>query len=318
MKRAALLLVIVTVLYVATSVEAEKDLYKILGVPRNVDEKTLKKTFRKLSLQYHPDKNPGNDEAQRKYQEITEAYDVLSDAEKRRAYDRSGMDGVQQHTARQQQGGGGGNPFGDMMFDFGGFKVHFGGQGGMQEQEKRGPDSRVSLELTLEEIYNGKVLEALYRKQTVCHSCKRSKTTVSEEEILIDVERGVPNGHEIVFENGGDEIPDGVAGNLIFTVQSTTHETFTRDGNNLKMTKHISLLEALTGYNFKVKHLDGRSVTIDSKGVTTPFLVRRISGEGMPIYGRPGSFGDLFIELVIDFPTKISPEQGRLLRDALG
>mmetsp|Transcript_9453 Transcript_9453/g.14173 ORF Transcript_9453/g.14173 Transcript_9453/m.14173 type:complete len:379 (-) Transcript_9453:195-1331(-) len=155
------MLVRVLLLGLAILVECGKDFYKILGVKRRASERDIKSAYRKLSRKYHPDKNPGNREAEKMFQDIANAYEVLSDKEKRRIYDRHGEEGLKEHQKREAAGGGGGmDPF-DMFFGGG-----FGRQ--RKEEQKRGPDVTLDVQVTLKDLYLGRMVSVLHKKQTLC------------------------------------------------------------------------------------------------------------------------------------------------------
>lgn len=141
--------------------EENRDFYKILGIPRSAKEKEIKKAFKKMSMKYHPDKNKGDEGAMKKYQDITAAYDALSDAERRRKYDQYGEEGL-----NKPDRGGGGDPF-DFFGDF------FGGGGRQRQQEDRtGPNMNIKLKITLEDVYIGKEMEIKYTRNTLCPHCR--------------------------------------------------------------------------------------------------------------------------------------------------
>lgn len=315
------------------------------------------------TTQYHPDKNPGDKEAEDKFVKVANAYEVLSDKEKRRTYDRYGEEGL------KKEGGGhrGGDPF-DMFQGFGGFGDFFGGGGGRHHQEeRRGPDAHIELPVSLRDIYLGKEIPVAYRGQNLCHHCHGSgaaseedvvtcnkckgrgvimetrqvgpgfiqqmqrecpkchgagkkikkkcpvchgdKVHTGEKVLNIVLERGVPDGHEIVFENEGDEHPDHLAGHVVFHVRAQPHPVFRREKNDLHMDLHISLKDSLVGFTTHVEHLDGHQVEITRKSVTKPFYVLRITGEGMPHHEYSSERGNLFVKFIIDFPKKLSEEQ---------
>ncbi len=158
----------------------DKDLYQILGVDRNVDEKTLKAAYRKLAVKHHPDKNQGNAKAEQKFKEISFAYDTLKDPQKRAAYDRYGMEGLQGGGGRQQAGG-----FGDAFSSV--FEEVFGGGfGGFAQQSRqpdRGSDLRYDMEVTLEEAFHGKTATIKLPTQVDCENCEGSGQT-SDSEIV--------------------------------------------------------------------------------------------------------------------------------------
>lgn len=344
----------------AVCVYCAEDFYKVLGVKKTASERDIKKAYLKLSKQYHPDKNPGDDTANKKFIEISEAYQVLSDAEKRRVYDQHGHEGLKQ----QGQGGHHMDPF-DLFSQFG----FGGGMRQQQQEEQRAPDVTMELHVTLEDLYKGKTLEVGIRNQMLCpkcrgtgarseddvhkcHSCQgrgvktvvqqlapgfvqqmqttcdvcggkgkivKSKCPICKGEKLVTgqrvldatVEPGMADGATIEFENAGDEHPDHAAGHIIFKVVTQPHSLFVRDGNNLRMTMHISLREALVGFSKYITHLDGRQVEIKQTGVTKPGHVQRVVGEGMPHHGTPSRKGDLLVTYVVDFPAKLTPQQAQ-------
>ncbi|EKX52149.1 hypothetical protein GUITHDRAFT_157105 [Guillardia theta CCMP2712] len=331
---------------------AEKDLYKILNVPRNADEKAIKAAYRKLSLKYHPDKNKDPD-AKERFSEVAAAYEVLSDSEKRRIYDQQGEEGLKRH---EQGGGQAHNPF-DI------FAQMFGHRSAGSE-EQRGPDINMEMEVSLKDLYLGKQTDILLKKQIICRQCggsgarspedvkrcsacggsgvrvvrqqiapgfvQQMQTTCEEcggkgkkvahkcpkckgrkvqsgsETITVDIERGAPDGHEIVYEQQADENPDMKSGDIKFKLRQLPHPLFRRDGKNLKMKMRLSLREALLGFERKVSHLDGHVVTVSDSGTTQHGRVRTVRGEGMPEHNFPSSKGDLLVEFEVEMPTKVS------------
>lgn len=162
---------------VATARASSRDLYDVLGVARSADASTIKRAFRKLSIKYHPDKNAGDKAAETAYVEITSAYDVLSNPQKRNVYDRHGLEGLRNNGG----GRGGGSPFGDDSDEGGFFENFFGGGGGRrQRQEARSPDLVIPLTVSLEAMYNGEVVQASRKRQVICSSwsdCESRCTT---------------------------------------------------------------------------------------------------------------------------------------------
>ncbi|KAK2832028.1 hypothetical protein FQN49_006922 [Arthroderma sp. PD_2] len=225
-----------------------EDYYKILDIDKSASERDIKKAYRTMSKKFHPDKNPGNDSAHKKFVDIAEAYDVLSTSSTRKIYDQYGHEGLQQH----KQGGGGGrhDPF-DLFSRFFGGGGHFGHQGG----HRRGPDMELRLDLPLHDFYNGREIDFKIEKQQICDSCEgtgsvdgkvdlpayssRFKWPVTSAEgkasqsathvkHAMGVESSRPRfryqeqsmgkGTKLVFENEADESPDWVAGNLVVTL----------------------------------------------------------------------------------------------------
>lgn len=364
--RVLLLLSVLLGLLATMVIAAGADYYKVLGVGRSATVKEIKKQYKVLSKKYHPDKNPGNKEAADKFVEVAAAYEVLSDKEKKGIYDRYGEEGLKQ---QQQQGQGG---FHD-PFDI--FSQFFGGGGSRHahaEQERRGPEIRMELEVTLEELYSGKSIEFEVSKQIVCPHCSGSGARSSDdvvtcsgcqgqgvkivkhmlapgmfqqfrqtcdecggkgktikahcpichgtkvqrgsEQLTIVIEPGLADGSTIVFDREGDEGPEVTAGDVVFEVRTRPHATFERRQDALYTYVTISLEQALLGFDLEIKHLDGKAVKLTRGQNVTPFgFVQTLMGQGMPIKGSRGDFGDMFVEYKVVFPEKLSKDQRRLL-----
>jgi len=335
-----------------------------LGVTKNSSEQEIRKAYKTMALKYHPDRNPEGGE---KFKDINNAYEVLSDPNKRKLYDMYGEEGL------NQQGHAYSNPedFFSNIFGGGGFG-NFGGFGfeGMNKQTFRGKDIIHQFEVTLEEIYLGKTKKFQISKNVLCKTCNGNGTKNGEKppncstckgtgrvvetrrmgqnflqqfqgeckkckgkgEILqdnnlcedcngtkierikktieIDIKKGIQDGESFIFEGEGDEAPNTIPGDIIFILQTKPHDIFKRKGNNIWIKHKISLKEALCGFTFYIKHLDGRIIKIDSeKGVIKPGEIKCIRNEGMPI--KTGNInGDLFIEFDVLFPeSEISKEE---------
>eukprot|EP00475_Leptophrys_vorax_P014081 TRINITY_DN20469_c0_g1_i1.p1 TRINITY_DN20469_c0_g1~~TRINITY_DN20469_c0_g1_i1.p1 ORF type:complete len:365 (-),score=23.73 TRINITY_DN20469_c0_g1_i1:192-1286(-) len=327
---------------------ASRNYYDVLQVPRSASEDQIKRAYRKLALKFHPDKNPGDEEAKRKFQEIGNAYEVLSDSEKRRIYDRHGEEGVKQHSAQQAQGGGG---FGQDIFSqfFGGNPFGFQQGGEEEEQTPKGDAVAVDLEATLEDLYNGRSFQVWRDKSVVkaapgkrkcnckarmvtrqigpgmfqqftqqeCQECPNVKYEREGVAIDVDVEKGMRDGQEITFYEEGEPVMDGDPGDLKFVIRTAPHDTFLRDGDDLHMNATISLVDALVGFKRSVKHLDGHLVEIGTQAVTRPGEVRKIAGEGMPVYDAT-RHGDLYVRFTVAFPDELSERQKDVVRATFG
>lgn len=151
--------------------------------------------------------------------------------------------------------------------------------------------------------------------KTKCPHCKGNKVVPEEKVLTATIERGMPSDHEIVFERQSEQSPGITPGDVVFKLRQVPHPRFTRDGNDLKHTMHISLKEALLGFSKPIRHLDGRNVDVKHSGITKPFEVRTIAGEGMPHHNFPGERGDLHVKYHVDFPKKLSSEQQRLVEE---
>mmetsp|Transcript_11742 Transcript_11742/g.22494 ORF Transcript_11742/g.22494 Transcript_11742/m.22494 type:complete len:370 (-) Transcript_11742:123-1232(-) len=332
------------------------DFYKILGLSRDATTKEIKKAYRQLSLQYHPDKNKEEGAAE-KFAEIARAYEVLADEEKRDIYNRHGEEGVKQHEGG---GGGGGGGFDDFFSQFG-----FGGRR-RQDQERRTPSVEMPLFLTLNELYLGKTIEVDYVRQVLClqwemcmssapdcqgpgirvrrqqiapgfvqqvqqrdprciapgkmwkSNCREcpEKTQTEKISLTIEVQPGLRNGEHITFENVADEQPGMTAGDLNFLIMEEPHEDYHRDRDDLYKTMEVPLVDALTGFSITLKHLDGEMFTVNINEVTDCDHVLRVPGKGMPRRNGRG-FGDLYITFEVDFPDTLTEKQKREIRKIL-
>ncbi|KVI04008.1 Chaperone DnaJ, C-terminal [Cynara cardunculus var. scolymus] len=288
-----------SILLIAT---AAKSYYDILQVPKGASDDQIKRSYRKLALKYHPDKNQGNEDANKKFAEINNAYEVLSDSEKRSIYDRYGEEGLKQHAA----GGGGG--------------------GGMDIQDifkseknilKPAPGKRRCN--CRNEVYHRQIGPGMFQQMTeqVCEQCPNVRYEREGNFITVDIEKGMQDGQEVVFYEEGEPIIDGEAGDLKFRIRTATHDRFRREGSNLYTTATITLAQALVGFEKTVTHLDEHLVDIGTKGITKPKEVRKFKGEGMPLHFS-NKKGDLYVTFEVLFPTSLTDEQKTKLKAILG
>lgn len=283
------------------------DYYKTLGVDKSASQADIKKAYRKQARKLHPDLNPNDKEAQKKFQEINEANEVLSDPDKRKKYDQYGKDW--QHAdafeqTRQSQGGrgayqGGGNPFGGGA-DFGGgdfsefFSSMFGGGSRSRAQTQyRGQDFKSELHLSLRSA-------AETHQQTI---------SVNGKNIRITVPAGVANGQEIKLKgHGGPGANNGPSGDLYITFIVASDPEFKRVGDNLYVNKEIDLFTAILGGEVTVNTMTGK-VKLKVQAETQHGTQVRLKGKGFPVYKKDGKFGDLIISYHVKIPTQLSEEQ---------
>ncbi|XP_074381148.1 uncharacterized protein LOC141722584 [Apium graveolens] len=270
------------------------DYYNVLKVERNASEEELKKAYKKLAMICHPDRNnTGNKtEAEAKFKQISQAYDVLSDPHKRKYYDRYGE--VGSSTAQF--------PTSDSEIRF----------------NKRGAKNAYK-----EVFYRSEKSE--FEKSKYDAGGKSSKgsanvrpETTVEEILPIHVKPGWKKGTKITFPEKGNQEPGVIPADLIFVIDEKPHSIFKRDGNDLIIYKKISLLDALTGKNVKLTTLDGRDLRIPITDVIKPGYEKVVPNEGMPISKEPGKRGNLRIKFSIKFPTSLTIEQKSDLRRILG
>jgi curved DNA-binding protein len=285
------------------------DYYNVLGVDRTATTDAIKAAYRKLARKLHPDLNPNDTDAKRKFQEINEANEVLSDPESRKKYDKYGehwKNGEQyeeaQRRQRQQQGGGfGGTPFGGFQSETGNedygdlLGSMFGGRGGRQARF-RGPDYHSELHLEL--------LDACTtHKQTL---------SVNGQQIRITVPAGVENGQTIrIGGHGGPGANGGPKGDLYLTFIVKDHPRFKRTGADLHTTLYVDMYPAVLGGDAVLETLDGTVKLKVAPGTQNGERVK-LKGKGVPVYKKEGAFGDLYVVYQVKLPTQLTAEQRAL------
>jgi len=297
------------------------DYYEVLEVPRDANEEKIKKSFRRLARKHHPDK--GGDEA--RFKQIMEAYEVLSDAEKRQQYDRFGEEGLREEFANVDprdlfnkffKGFGSGvfsssfargDPFGDFMPSGGPGFV----RGGFETPRVVPRVVKASLLCSLEELYRGKLKKMRIKRRNI--QAQRPETLVLE----IHVKPGWKAQTQVTFKGAGDEVRPGEFQDVMFVVVEKPHPRFVRQGSNLIFQYLVTLKDALTGFTAKVETLDGSILEVHVDGVVTPGSTKVVRGKGMPLSKRPKSFGDLVLVFEIVFPTNLTSEQRKKLRAVL-
>ncbi|MEM8530033.1 MAG: J domain-containing protein [Chloroflexota bacterium] len=282
-----------------------RDYYNILGVSRTASESEIKKAYRKLARQYHPDINPGNEEAEAKFKAINEAYDVLSDKTKREKYDRFGKD-----WQRYQQGGNvdwgayGDSPFGSGDFsDF--FETLFGGNTQRSSSRRRSPNSGLSIdgqdveqstEISLEEAFSG-------TQRMVQFSSPNGQART----LTVKIPAGAQTGSRVrITGEGGPGIGGGKRGNLYLIVKVLPHDRFERRDNDLYTKTSVELYDMLLGGEVRVPVMGGKTITLNIPVGTQNGRTFRISGQGMPYLQNPDTRGDLYVTLEVLLPTTLS------------
>jgi len=285
-----------------------KDYYKILGVERKAGDDDIRKAYRKLAKQHHPDYNPNNKQAEERFKEINEAYEVLSDPQKRSHYDRLGSD----YSQWQRRGSGdfdwsryGGFPGGarvnmddlNDLFGGGGFSDFFQtifGMGGRSSARSQPQGYQQELDITLEEAYKG--------------TTRRIQTDGKEKLVRIPV--GVRSGSKVRVAGAG---PNGLDLYLILAVQED--KRFERQGNDLHTSATVDVFTAILGGEAEVETMEGR-VKLNIPAGTQPEQVFRLAGRGMPHLKDPKQKGDLFVKIKVQIPKYLSSKQRDLLDEA--
>ena len=298
------------------------DYYKTLGVAKNASAEDIKKAYRKLARKLHPDVNPNDKEAHKKFQQINEANEVLSDPEKRKKYDQYGenwKNADQYEKARQQQGQQAGGSFGGFggFGDFGSggeytyssgeegnfsdfFESLFGGARGRRTQSKfRGQDYNAELKLSLKEAY-------ATHQQTL---------TINGKNVRITIPAGVENGQKIRLKGyGSPGANGGPNGDLFITFAIANEHDLKREGNNLYKTEDLDLYTALLGGEKTIDTLSGR-IKLKVQPETQNGARIRLKGKGFPVYRKEGQFGDLYITWNIKLPTNLTERQKELFTE---
>lgn len=283
------------------------DYYQVLGVPKTADVSEIKSSYRKLARKYHPDLNPGNKEAEKKFKEINEANEVLSDPVKRKKYDVHGKDWqhadeiekMQQSQNRSGQPFGSGNYAGDNTEDFSEFfSAMFGGEAGRRSNRNkfRGQDIHATLQLKLTDVYKT-------QKQTI---------TVNGKNIRLTFPAGIEDGQVIkIAGQGGQGVNNGPNGDLYITFMIENNTDFKREGDHLYKSVDLDLFTAVLGGDVLIDTFDGKAKLKISEGTQSSTKVK-LKGKGFPRYKKENEFGDLYITFQIKVPTNLTEKEKEL------
>ncbi|MEO6454396.1 MAG: DnaJ C-terminal domain-containing protein [Ginsengibacter sp.] len=280
------------------------DYYKILGVDKNATEAQIKSVYRKLARKHHPDLNPNDKEAHKKFQKINEANEVLSDPEKRKKYDQYGKDwqhADQFEKARSRQGSGNydepgfSGPQGNEDFsDF--FSSLFGGSGRGSQTKFRGQDYNSELHLNLTDTYKT-------HQQTI---------NVNGKNIRITIPAGIENGQVIKLKGyGAPGVNGGPKGDLYITFVIANNTMFKRDKNDLYAAVKIDLYTAVLGGEITVDTMNGK-IKLKVAPETQNGSKIRLKGKGFPVYREEGKYGDMFITYEVLVPANLTDKQREL------
>lgn len=282
-----------------------KDYYKILELNNTASQDDVKKAYRKLARKYHPDLNPNNKEAEKKFKEINEANEVLSNAENRKKYDQYGKDWKhadafeaekkQQKQSRRNTGQQFRNDDTGNFSDF--FESMFGGQESQYNQTKfRGQDLNAELHFKLSDVYK----------------TQKQELSINNKKIRITIPAGIENGQTIkISGHGSPGFNGGPNGDLYITFKIENDTQFKRDGNNLYKNEEIDLYTALLGGDIVVNTFDGK-VKLKVAPETQPGTTVKLKGKGFPLYKKENTYGDLFITYQVKLPTQLSTEEKEL------
>jgi curved DNA-binding protein len=294
------------------------DYYKVLGVTKSSTPAEIKKAYRKLALQYHPDKNKGDKASEAKFKEISEAYAVLSDSEKKQQYDTYGSADFRQRYSQEDifrgfdindilrqfsNGGGrstagfssaGGSPFGSFFTQGGGGG---GCSGGCQTGPEKGQDMTYQITVSLEDVLHGAEKTISLRKNG------------SPQNVSVKIPQGIEEGKKLRLQHkGAPSRNGGPPGDLYLKVEISDNENFTRKGDDLITKRLISFTEACLGTKVEVETLEGKKFMVTVAAGTPHDSKLRIRGYGLPI-GPMGGRGDLFVQIGVKVPQELTPEQ---------
>ena len=346
---------------------AKRDFYETLGVAKNASEEEIKKSYRKLAMKYHPDRNPDSKESEEKFKEVKEAYEMLTNPEKREAYDRYGHAGVDPNMGGGGGFGGGAGGFADSFGDI--FGDIFGGGGGRSRnagpQVYRGADLRYNLEITLEQAAHGfdttirvpswdkcdtchgsgakpgtqpvtcttcaghgqvRMQQGFFSIQQTCPKCHGSGKVIPEpcttcagagrikrnKTLEVKIPVGIDNGMRIRSSGNGEPGTNGgPAGDLYVEIHIKPHAVFQREGDDLHCEMPISFTKAALGGDIEVPTLNGKVSFTIPEG-TQSGKTFRLKGKGMSVL-RSRETGDLYIQVVVETPQKLTARQRELL-----
>lgn len=313
----------------------DQDYYKLLGIAKAASKDEIKKAYRKLALKYHPDRNKDDKAAEEKFKQISEAYAVLSDAEKRKMYDTYGSSDFKQRFSQEDifrgadlgsilrefginfgAGSGasyrtssmGGGGFEDLFGQFGGQGFNTGCRSGRPAGAVKGSDLSMELPIALEEVLAG-------AEKTI--SLGRGSQAVK---VSVKVPAGIESGKKLRVSGKGNPSPmGGPAGDLYLLIRVLPHNIFQRDGNDLIVDREVKFSEVLLGTEIDVPTLDGKKLKVRVPAGTQQNAKLRLKGKGLPD-GPRAPRGDLFVRIIVSIPKKLSEEQKNLAKElaALG
>jgi len=314
-----------------------KDYYKILGVDKNATPEEIKKAYRKLAMKYHPDKNPGNKQAEERFKEINEANEVLSDPKKRAKYDQ-----LSSSYQSWQQTGHSPNTFrwedlfnnsqyttrvenmediGDLFGGLGGFSdffnAFFGNMGSARPHTQRRAASTTSSRRASHAASRPQVYEQpLTINFMEAYQGTSRLLKIGDKTIEVKIPAGVRTGSKVRIAGAVPQQPYGESADIYLLITVTPDPQFEIEGENILTTISIDALTAMVGGEVKV-HTPSGDILLKIPAGTQPMQTFRVKGRGMPSLKQKGKYGDLLVKVKVDMPRNLSEKQKELLRQAL-
>ncbi|EHL02001.1 putative protein psi1 [Glarea lozoyensis 74030] len=343
----------------------ETKFYDSLGIKPDATQDQIKKAYHKMALKYHPDKNKDKPDTSEKFKDVSQAYEILSDPEKRKTYDALGAGGMPGgfnfasggmpsggqsfHYGFDNSGGGSGGGFNfsnpeSIFSEFLRGQAGMGGAGGFEDLFEQMPRSRTSgggrtraqqfgasdarqrqptpevttverpLPLSLEELFKGAHKKMKIKRKAFDEVT--GKRTTQDKVLEMDIKPGLKKGSKIKFKGVGDQ-EEGGQQDLHFIIEEKAHPLYTRQGDDLHATVDLDLKEALTGWKRTVTTIDGRQINIEKSGPTQPGSTDMYPGLGMPLSKKPDQRGNFVVDVNVKFPTSLTFEQKRKLKEIL-
>jgi molecular chaperone DnaJ len=324
----------------------KKDYYEILGLTKTATEDEIKKAYRQIAMKYHPDKNPDNSEAEEKFKEAAEAYEVLSNPDKKNNYDRFGDEKSSDFLSEFMRRSG-----------FGGHKV------------RRGQDMTLTIKLTLEEIFTGTNKKFKYNRHrtctpcvgtggtdkttcrncngtgattevlntpvgqfvtnTTCHvcngegttiknkctTCNGNGTTLGEELIDVTIPSGVMDGMAFIMRDKGHGIMNGTYGDLVIKIMESSHPRFIRNGNDIRTKLDLTYSQMILGDKVELPTIEGGLIRVTIEKYTNVGEVLRIQNKGLKQLSNEGIRGDMLVEITLKMKNNMSEEEIKLVEE---
>ena len=295
--------------------EGRRDFYQILGLKHDCTEREIDRSFQRLSRQYHPDKNKGDEKAAEKFTDINDAYGTLKDTQKRRIYDLFGESGVHLYESPKNE-----------MSDIYGMTRSDDPTSAAALVRKKGKTYRITFPVDLIDFYTSNHYDLLITRRNMCR-CQnmgffcpkcRGKPTLRENVTLsLFVEKGSEEGAVTLFKNAGDTSEANAPSDIEVVVVSRPHPVFKRVGSDLHVEIDITLREALIGFTRVIKGVDGKDIEIKTDSPLPSDRIVRITGKGLPLYLYPGEYGDIVVHAHVKWPVSLDEATRAKLADVL-